>query len=507
VASPSHLRLERTKRDNSSLVSQVSLDSLPFPAALVDSEGIEVHNSDWAALGTDLVGCESVRTGIRSILGAQAHRFSQEIEDRGNHYRVLITPQELPTGPGALVILQRIEAPAKPNKPAESEKMETVGRLLGGVVHDFANLLTLISGYSEILLNRAGDRDSLRDELEEIRKAANRGARLTGQLLSFARGQTAQSTLLDLNEIAAGIIRMLRPIIGEHLGIDTLLAQDLGKIVADPGQIEQVLMNLVLNARDAMPQRGKIVVETRNFEVGAQTAKSHGITPGRYVMLSVSDTGHGIEPGVVDRLWEPLFTTKPEGKGTGLGLSTVRKIIQENRGAVWVRTAVGRGTTFFVCLPEAQPASSLKPCVDSFVLPCPPAVTAKAGTETVLIVEDEDGVRRLLRHVLESRGYKCLEAIDGEDALRIYQNAGQIHLVVTDMIMPHMGGRELAGRLLALDPRVRIVFMSGYTDDVLIRTGELGRGMPFLQKPLRPEALVARVREALDSPSRPFNPR
>jgi two-component system, cell cycle sensor histidine kinase and response regulator CckA len=504
VASPSQLNLEQKERAGFSI--NVSLEDLPFAAAIIDARGlIEARNREWTKEQTEFLSRDAIQAGVRTILRNESRRYEEEFEDRGNRYRITITPVQAPSGQGALVLVQALQMFAKPNKMPQSEKMETVGRLLGGVVHDFANLLTLISGYSEILLNRTEENNGLRDELDEIRKASNRGARLTGQLLAFTRGQTAQSGILDLNEIVTGIVRMLRPIIGEHLNLETALNPDLCKIVADPGQMEQVLMNLVLNARDAMPHGGKIVVETRNVEISGQTAAMHRVAGGRYVMLSVSDTGHGIEPAMLDRLWEPLFTTKPEGKGTGLGLNTVRNIIQENRGAVWVQSTVGQGTTFFVCLPEWDRHSIAPP--GTLSLPLPLTRTAKNGTETVLIVEDEDGVRRLLRHVLEIRGYKVMEASDGEDALRVYQASTSIDLVLTDMIMPRMGGRELAGRLFSIDPDVKIIFMSGYTDDVLVRTGELGRGMSFLQKPLRPEALAGKVREALDSPSRPFNPR
>jgi two-component system, cell cycle sensor histidine kinase and response regulator CckA len=268
-----------------------------------------------------------------------------------------------------------------------------------------------------------------------------------------------------------------------------------------------VLMNLVLNARDAMPHGGKITIETCNAEIGKDDAEAHRIAPGHYVMLTVSDTGHGIEPAMVDRVWEPFFTTKPDGKGTGLGLNTVRKIIRDYRGAVWVESVVEQGTTFYVCLPRGTAAQAVVSRLDTLALPPRIQPLTKAGSETVLVVEDEEGVRRLLRHVLESRGYQVLEAADGEQALRVYRETdGRVQLVLTDMIMPRMGGRELALRLTEMVPDLKIVFMSGYTDDVLLRTGELGRGMSFLQKPLRPETLAAKVREALDAPSRPFNP-
>jgi two-component system, cell cycle sensor histidine kinase and response regulator CckA len=504
MASPSPLGLGWKEQGDLSRVTYVSLEALPFPAALVDSNGaIQAQNREWTAIRTEAHRYDTVQAGIRAVLGGKSERISQQIEERRNRYSITITPHDGSSGPGALILLQRFEPPPSLAKVSESEKMATVGRLLGGVVHDFANLLTLISSYTEIVLNRLNDRDCLRGELEEIRKAADRGARLTGQLLGFTRRQTARASIQDVNEIVAGIVRMLGPIIGEHLSLDAVLAPDLGHIVADAGQMEQMLMNLVLNARDAMPHGGRIVVETRNFEVGEQSAKTHGINAGPYVMLSVSDTGHGIEPGMVDRLWEPLFTTKPEGKGTGLGLSTVRKIVKESRGAVWIQSVVGKGTTFFVCLPRVAATCRLEAArQESLALPRVSEIAAKCGHETVLIVEDEDGVRRLLRHVLEARGYRVFEASDGEEALRVYQQGDDsVDLVLTDMIMPRMGGRELAQRLHSLSPDVKIVFMSGYTNDVLLRSGELGRGMSFLQKPLRPEALAAKVREALDSSS------
>jgi two-component system, cell cycle sensor histidine kinase and response regulator CckA len=505
MASPSQVSLEWKEGTDLSPVTCIGLEALPFAAAVVDANGwVEASNQQWAEARTEVHLSDAVKPGIRAIVGGESKRFSRQIQERGQRYLVTITPQELPSGRGALIVLQGREP--QPERMPESEKMATVGRLLGGVVHDFANLLTLISGYSEIVLDRLDERSCLQKELEEIRKAANRGARLTGQLLGFTRGQTAQPVLLDLNEIVTGIVRMLSPIIGEHLRVDTELAPDLGKVIADPGQMEQVLMNLVLNARDAMPQGGRIVVETSNCDIGEQEAKANGIHPGCYALLSVTDTGHGIEPSLMGRLFEPLFTTKPKGKGTGLGLNTVKKIIEENRGAVWVRSVVGQGTTFSVSLPHAQAAFPVGPMrPDS--LARAGALSAKTSDESVLVVEDEESVRRLLTYVLQSRGYQVQEASDGEEALRIYQESGRIHLVLTDMIMPRMGGRELAERLHRLDPDAKIVFMSGYTDDVLIRTGELGRDMPFLQKPLRPETVAAKVREALDSSSRPFNPR
>ncbi|HEY7392000.1 MAG TPA: ATP-binding protein [Bryobacteraceae bacterium] len=507
VASPSHLRLEWKERAKIAPAPQIPLDVLPFPAAVLDATGNLISsNREWTALRTELHKQEIVRAGMRAIAEGELERFSQQVEERGCQFWVTVTRMPSATG-GALVVLQRSETPAPTLKAPESEKMANVGRLLGGVVHDFANLLTLISGYSEILLNRVGQDHFVRDELDEIRKAASRGARLTSQLLGFTRGHKAQPALLDLNETVGGMVQMLRPIIGEHLDVRTSCAADLGKTMADAGEMEQVLMNLVLNARDAMPQGGNITIKTCNTEVSEAEAEGHGIAPGQYVMLTVSDTGHGIEPAMLDRLWEPFFTTKPEGKGTGLGLNTVRKIIGEYHGAVWVESVVGEGATFIVYLPRVTMAQAAAGRAETLYLPTRVPAVSKSGSETVLIVEDEEGVRRLLRYVLESRGYTVLEAADGEQALRVYGESGnRIQLVLTDMIMPRMGGRELAARLSEMVPDLKIMFMSGYTDDVLLRTGELRRGMSFLQKPLRPETLAAKVREALDSPTRPFSP-
>ncbi len=406
---------------------------------------------------------------------------------------------------GALVIQQALESDApKPStdvQTRQSEKMETVGRLVGGVAHDFANLVTLIEGYSDILLGRIGEKDPIRPELDEIRKAASRGARLTSQLLGFSRSGSVERRAIDLNAVVCDMQRMLGPIIGEHVEVRTELSASLEKVIADPGQMEQVIMNLILNARDAMPQGGRILIETSNCDMNEETARAHGMAPGGCVMIAISDTGHGMDQQVLENVFEPFFTTKEKGKGTGLGLSTVRKIIQESHGDIWVRSEPGVGTTFSICLPRAgqlpaNPETSTAPG------------TVPAGGETVLVVEDEDGVRKLLTHVLTRRGYQVLEASNGEEALRIYEErAADIHLVLTDMVMPKMTGRELARQVREMRPDARVIFMSGYTNDVLVRTGALGPGMSFLQKPLRPEVLATKVREALDSPTQPFNPR
>jgi nitrogen-specific signal transduction histidine kinase/CheY-like chemotaxis protein len=405
-----------------------------------------------------------------------------------------------PCDGGALVLHDDISLPdPAPERTFQLQKMETVGRLVGGVTHDFANLLTLIAGYSDILLNRIGERDPLRAELNEIRDAANRGARLTGQLLGFTRGQKAEPKAVDLNAIVVDMQRMLRPIIGEYVQLETCLAANLGKVMADPGQMEQVIMNLILNARDAMPTGGAIRIETANGEFAEAGAQARGLEPGAYVMLTISDTGYGIDADSLERVFQPFFTTK--GQGTGLGLSTVLSIVKQSGGDVWVRSAPGEGAAFTLCLPLVEPHD------ESGDVGSPPR-TEGEGSETILVVEDEEPVRRLLYHVLERRGYRVLEASNGEEAMERFQECpGEIHLVLTDMVMPGMSGRELGARLREIRPDLTIMYMSGYTDDVLVRTGALGPGMSFLQKPLRPEVLTAKVREALDTASRPFNPR
>lgn len=394
-----------------------------------------------------------------------------------------------PAAPESTVPVQ-----AEPARPPESERMETVGRLVGAVAHDFANILTLIAGYSDILLNRVGEKDPLRPELDEIRKAANRGARLTAQLLGFTRGQAVQPRPLDLNLVVRDIERMLRLIIGECAELEMDLCPTLHKVMADPGQMEQVVMNLVLNARDAIPAGGRIHIETADIEIGEAVAREHGLHHGAFVMLSITDNGHGITPEAMSHLFEPFFTTKDQGKGTGLGLSTVYRIVKECGGDIWVNSAPGHGATFTICLPRAEAQETRG------VEPTGTTVVAQAGSETLLVVEDEDGVRRLLTHVLHRRGYKVLEAANGEEALEIFQKrAADISLVLTDIVMPQMSGRELGTLLQRIRPGIKLVYMSGYTDDVLVRTGALGPGMSFLQKPLRPEVLAAKVREALDS--------
>jgi CheY-like chemotaxis protein len=379
--------------------------------------------------------------------------------------------------------------------------MEALGRLAAGVAHDFANLLTLISGYTEMLLHRISQRDPLRPEIEEVRKAANRGAGLTSQLLEFTRGQRPEPKLVDLNMLVGDVERMLRPLLREDVWLEFSLAENLQKVTADPGQLEQVLMNLLLNARDAMPAGGRIRIETRDADLTGAAAAHRSLQPGRYVFLSVSDTGGGIAEESADQIFEPFFTTKESGKGTGLGLSTAFDIVKQYRGAIWASSVRGQGASFTCCLPAAGAREAS---------PAPLAETGNArtrGTETILLVEDEDSVRIVLTHVLRAHGYSVIEAPNGADALRIFQQRdSEIQLVLTDIVMPIMNGHELAGHIRNIRPGIKILYMSGYPHDMLSSAGTLEKGAVCLQKPLRPAALAARLREALDSPSLPFNP-
>jgi two-component system cell cycle sensor histidine kinase/response regulator CckA len=493
----------------------LSLDDLPFPAALVSADGsFTATNIRWdeaypaapagsqAAVWGAKLHCdipdlhESLADGIQQVTSGALPQFVQHRGPGGRQGCLVVSP----VTSGALVqVIDPVPQDSAGERDQQSQRMEMVGRLVGGVAHDFANLLTLIGGYAEIVLNRIGAKDPLRPEIDEIRKASNRGARLTAQLLGFTRGHTAEPRPIDLNTLVCDMERMLRPLIGEHVNIETSLAADLGKIVADPGQMEQVLMNLLLNARDAMPGGGKVRIETRNQELDETTAQEHGVKAGPCVFLSITDTGEGIDPTAIDLVFEPFFTTKEKGKGTGLGLSTVQNIVRQSGGNIWVKSVPGEGASFTLCLPATQQAGEGSgPGVASRI--------EESGGETVLLVEDEADVRRLLSHVLRRRRYRVVEASNGEEALHAFaQSPGEFHLVLTDMVMPGMSGRELGERLRAVRPDARVMYMSGYTDDVLISTGALDPGMSFLQKPLRPDVLLKKIREALDSPSRPFN--
>jgi len=378
----------------------------------------------------------------------------------------------------------------------QSQKMEAVGRLAGGIAHDFNNLLMVISGYSEFLLDRLGPDPALRGPAQEIAGASQRASSLTRQLLAFSRKQMLAPKILDLNEVVTENLKMLTRVIGEDIDLVMVPAAVLGSVRADAGQIDQVIMNLALNARDAMPSGGKLTIETSNVSLDEEYARFHApLRPGDYVMLSISDTGLGMDSETQSHIFEPFFTTKGT-KGTGLGLSTVYGIIKQSGGYIWVSSESGKGTTFKIYLPRvAERAETLAQVVSS-----EEAVFTEPGTETILLAEDEANLRYLARQFLEKQGYKVIEAADGAVAMQIaVAHEGVIHLLLTDVIMPGMNGRELAQRISEIRPQTKVLYMSGYTENVIGHDGTLDAGVSLLQKPFTLRDLKSKVREVLDS--------
>jgi PAS domain S-box-containing protein len=373
-----------------------------------------------------------------------------------------------------------------------AQKMDAIGQLAGGVAHDFNNLLTAILGYSQLLAPELRGNPEHFAAIDEIRKAGERAAGLTRQLLAFSRKQVLETRVLDLNEIVQRIEEMLTRLIGEDIQVRMKLDPALGPVRADAGQIEQVIMNLAVNARDAMPRGGQISVETANVDLAESYTQTHlPVQPGPYVMLAISDNGVGMDAATRERIFEPFYTTKEKGQGTGLGLSTVYGIVKQSTGYIWVYSEPGRGTSFKVYLPRVQLSAESLTTPESALVPA-------VGDETILLVEDDDSVRALARRTLEARGYRVLDAADGGAAVEIAL-AETIDLLVTDMVLPGMGGSAIAARIHEMQPRAKVLFTSGYTDDVIIRGGLLEPGAAFLEKPFTPSILARRVREVLDS--------
>jgi signal transduction histidine kinase/CheY-like chemotaxis protein len=379
----------------------------------------------------------------------------------------------------------------------QSQKMEAVGRLAGGIAHDFNNLLTAITGYGDLLLRRLGEGSPQRREAQAISKAAQRATELTAQLLAFSRQQVLQPRVLDLREIVSEIGMMLERVIGEHIELVTEVAPEIGAVRADPGQVHQVLLNLAVNAHDAMPEGGKLTIAACNVTVTSGHATSTaGVPPGAYVMLVVKDTGCGMDEATRARMFEPFFTTKVPGKGTGLGLSTVYGIVKQSGGHITVDSAPGRGSTFHVYFPEVV-GVVVEPLRRSEEEP----LESTSGTETILLVEDDDSVRDLAREVLELSGYTVCQARNGLEALSVLEaGAEPIDLMVTDLVMPQLGGRDLVQRVAPAHPELRVLYLSGYADSDAQQKGLLDAGSFFLQKPFTPDALSRKVREALDAP-------
>jgi two-component system, cell cycle sensor histidine kinase and response regulator CckA len=376
----------------------------------------------------------------------------------------------------------------------QSQKMEAIGQLAGGIAHDFNNLLTVIKGYSQMTSMELKEGDPLKERIEQIKRAADRAADLIRQLLVFSRRQTLELKVIDLNTALRNLEKMLRRVIGEDIELVIHLPEDLGGVKTDPGQIEQVIMNLAVNAKDAMPSGGKLTIETANVELDEEYARNHvAVKTGGYVMLAVSDTGMGMTPEVRDRVFEPFFTTKEEGKGTGLGLSTVYGIVKQSGGNIWVYSELGKGTTFKIYFPR----------VDEPLDEISEKVTVRKGllrgSETILVVEDEEEVRKLVVWGLEGQGYRVLDAPQGLDAFLIgKENQGPIHLLVTDVVMPKMSGRDLAERLASIRPGIKVLYMSGYTERAIAHKGILDKGINFIQKPFTVDELARKVREVLD---------
>jgi two-component system cell cycle sensor histidine kinase/response regulator CckA len=372
----------------------------------------------------------------------------------------------------------------------QAQKMEAVGRLAGGVAHDFNNLLMVVSGYAEVMLAELDLDHPLHEKARAIQQASDRATTLTRQLLAFSRKQLLELKVVDLNAIVADMERLLRPLIGENVELVAKLAPEAGFTRADVGQLEQVLMNLVVNAKDAMPGGGKLTIETQNMVVDENHRRGQTfIRPGNYVMLAVSDTGMGMNKETQSRIFEPFFTTKEKGKGTGLGLSTVYGIVKQSGGYVMVQSEEGQGTTFHIYLPRAEGAA------EKYAAPV--ASAAAGGTETILLVEDEESVRQLVRETLAAKGYRVLEAGNGEAGLAAADREEKIDLVITDVIMPGMGGREMVQQLAKTRPQTKVLYLSGYTEDAIVNEGTMENGTAFLQKPFTLQNLSRKVREVL----------
>jgi CheY-like chemotaxis protein len=370
--------------------------------------------------------------------------------------------------------------------------MEAVGRLAGGVAHDFNNLLTVILSYSDLVLQELSPDNPNRDDVEQIRKAAVGASTLTRQLLAFSRQQILEPQVLDMNTVVASAEKLFGRLLGEDVRVSTKLAEDLGAVKVDPGQLEQIIMNLAVNARDAMPRGGRLTIETENVDMDEAYVRGHPVArAGRYAMLAVSDTGIGMDAKTQARIFEPFFTTKEPGKGTGLGLATVYGIVKQSGGFIWLYSEPGHGTSFKIYLPRVdEPVETSQAAV--------PEVSG--GTETLLVVEDVPAVRVVARQMLERQGYTVLEAPDAETALRIAaKHEGAINLLLTDVVMPDVSGRELADQLGRLRPQIKVLYMSGYTDDAIVRHGVLQEGIAYLQKPFTPDSLARKVRSVLDA--------
>jgi len=481
----------------------------------IDGRVVDVNEAFVRMLGytrDEALGRSTVDVGLwrnqderaRAIQGAQTLGRVQTIEIQGRTKdgvsRTLLYSAELielDGVPHVLVLTTDItERRQLEEQVRQAGKMEAVGQLAGGVAHDFNNILTAILGFADLLGQDMPEGDVRLEDVDEIRKAAQRAAALTRQLLAFSRKQVLEPRALDVNDLVDNMDKMLRPVLGENVKLRTVPAADLHAVVADPNQVEQVILNLAINARDAMPKGGKLTIETANVELDETYAARHAtVSPGHYVMLAVSDTGTGMDDATRARIFEPFFTTKEAGRGTGLGLSTVYGIVKQSGGSIWVYSELGKGTTFKIYLPAVDVP------VEALDLASTPAHDL-SGSETVLLVEDDEQLLHFAQRALTARGYTVLAADRGDAALAAARgHEGPIHLLLTDVTIPDMDGRSLATTLRAERPTMRVLYMSGYADQAIVHHGVLTTDVTYLPKPFSTEAIARRVRDVLDAPA------
>jgi two-component system cell cycle sensor histidine kinase/response regulator CckA len=475
------------------VLSDWTMPSFSGKAALevLNAVGVEVPFIIVSGTVTEDLAINAMRSGARDwVLKGKLARLlpavSRELRESSERKR-------------AVKALRRSEEQLR-----QSQKMDAIGGLAAGVAHDFNNVLSVIIGHADLLLFELDAADSSRESIEEIRSAAARAAELTRQLLAFSRQQILQPQKTDIARVVSGMAKMLRRLIGEDVDLSIVAPTEIGTVLVDPGQMEQVVMNLAVNARDAMPRGGKLTIETADVDIGDdQALENPNVSQGAHVMLAVTDTGTGMDAATQSRIFEPFFTTKEPGSGTGLGLATVFGIVQQSGGTIVTTSELGQGTTFRIYLPRIAP--------DGVIDGAPGGVrrrskTSLRGHETLLLVEDDDAVRGTLKAVLEKYGYRVLDAPNGREALLLCETVrGPIDLVLTDVVMPHMSGREFAARLEAVRPGLPVLYMSGYTDRSIVHHGVLEAGIAFVQKPVAPHVLVEKVRELLSDRPRPLS--